>query len=324
MSKTEIENVLSSIRRLVTEDHRPIHRQDTPSADKLVLTPSLRIGPPRPEVRQSFRAAEPLRLVAAKPDDQATPTSHHAASALEAALQGHREEWEPDGTEALSSASWPVEWDATDSDGTESAERGQRDEVVSEASRTPSSPVAGAQLPAGRGTDEDNTWDDFLAEHRSAPLLAAEQAHLWRPAPRRDAEPADGKAGPVETTESGSSDLSVPVSQMAEAKPTEKAIPSDGDLERDGDDLELDGKEDDSPWPASEPADLPDARLEDGVSERAPQEDLSSLDEVLLRDMIRDVLREELQGELGERITRNVRKLVRAELARALTARELI
>jgi hypothetical protein len=29
-----------------------------------------------------------------------------------------------------------------------------------------------------------------------------------------------------------------------------------------------------------------------------------------------------LQGELGERITRNVRKLVRAELARALTDRD--
>jgi hypothetical protein len=30
-----------------------------------------------------------------------------------------------------------------------------------------------------------------------------------------------------------------------------------------------------------------------------------------------------LQGELGERITRNVRKLVRAEINRALMARDL-
>ncbi|GHC46846.1 DUF2497 domain-containing protein [Neogemmobacter tilapiae] len=40
-----------------------------------------------------------------------------------------------------------------------------------------------------------------------------------------------------------------------------------------------------------------------------------------LRDLVREVLRAELQGEFGERITRNVRKLVRAEIARALMSR---
>jgi hypothetical protein len=43
--------------------------------------------------------------------------------------------------------------------------------------------------------------------------------------------------------------------------------------------------------------------------------------EAVLRALIRDVLREELQGVMGERVTRNLRKLVRAEIARALTAR---
>ncbi|MBD3764242.1 MAG: glycerol-3-phosphate dehydrogenase [Rhodobacterales bacterium] len=46
------------------------------------------------------------------------------------------------------------------------------------------------------------------------------------------------------------------------------------------------------------------------------------IDEEALREMVRDILREELQGALGERITRNVRKLVRAEIARALTTRD--
>lgn len=315
MSKTEIEDVLSSIRRLVTEDHRPLQRPNAPSADKLVLTPALRIETPHPEVRPSFGAAEPLRLVAAKPDDPATPPSHHAAAALEAALQGHQEDWEPDGTEALSSASWSVEWDAADTDGGEPPERGPRDEGVAEAS-PPSSPATGTQAPSRRGADEDDIWDDFLAEHRSAPLLAAEQAQLWRPAPRRDAEPSAGEAGAVETTEDGSADLSVPIRRAAGSEPTDVVMPSAENLEHDGED-------DDGPWPASEPADLPDVRLEDGVPERDPQEDPPGLDEVLLRALIRDVLREELQGELGERITRNVRKLVRAELARALTARDL-
>ena len=41
-------------------------------------------------------------------------------------------------------------------------------------------------------------------------------------------------------------------------------------------------------------------------------------DEQVLRDLVRDLIREELQGALGERITRNVRKLVRSELNRVL------
>ncbi|MCC6305587.1 MAG: hypothetical protein IT545_10385 [Rhodobacteraceae bacterium] len=41
-----------------------------------------------------------------------------------------------------------------------------------------------------------------------------------------------------------------------------------------------------------------------------------------LRDLVAEIVREELQGALGERITRNVRKLVRAEIARALAGRQ--
>jgi hypothetical protein len=38
---------------------------------------------------------------------------------------------------------------------------------------------------------------------------------------------------------------------------------------------------------------------------------------------VAQLIREELQGELGTRITRNVRKLVRREIQRALAARDL-
>ena len=45
------------------------------------------------------------------------------------------------------------------------------------------------------------------------------------------------------------------------------------------------------------------------------------LDEEMLRELVGEIVRQELQGPLGERITRNVRKLVRREINRALTAR---
>lgn len=51
-------------------------------------------------------------------------------------------------------------------------------------------------------------------------------------------------------------------------------------------------------------------------------EEDSILDEETLRDMVSELVRAELQGELGDRITRNVRKLVRREIQRALSTRE--
>ena len=52
-------------------------------------------------------------------------------------------------------------------------------------------------------------------------------------------------------------------------------------------------------------------------------DDEAALDEDSLRAMIADLVREELQGVLGERITRNVRRLVRREIQRALAMRDL-
>ncbi|MBO9406821.1 hypothetical protein J7399_05235 [Shimia sp. R9_1] len=52
-------------------------------------------------------------------------------------------------------------------------------------------------------------------------------------------------------------------------------------------------------------------------------EETSEIDEAMLREMVADIVRQELQGALGERITRNVRKLVRREIHRALAAHDL-
>ncbi|MBY4893038.1 hypothetical protein KUL25_09705 [Rhodobacteraceae bacterium N5(2021)] len=54
-----------------------------------------------------------------------------------------------------------------------------------------------------------------------------------------------------------------------------------------------------------------------------PETDDGILDEDTLREIIVDVVREELQGVLGQRITRNVRKMVRREIRLALAAEDL-
>lgn len=58
----------------------------------------------------------------------------------------------------------------------------------------------------------------------------------------------------------------------------------------------------------------------DSSPEPAPSQ---VVDEKILRDLVAEIVRSELQGALGERITQNLRKLVRREIHRALAARDL-
>lgn len=51
--------------------------------------------------------------------------------------------------------------------------------------------------------------------------------------------------------------------------------------------------------------------------------DSAEIDEEHLREIVAQMVRAELQGKLGERITRNVRKLVRREIHQALLTRDL-
>lgn len=54
----------------------------------------------------------------------------------------------------------------------------------------------------------------------------------------------------------------------------------------------------------------------------APRPALADLDEEMLQALVQRIVHEELQGALGERITRNVRKLVRQEIQRSLSTRD--
>lgn len=66
-------------------------------------------------------------------------------------------------------------------------------------------------------------------------------------------------------------------------------------------------------------------RVVEGVEatdETSAEPGADALDEAALADLIAECVHRELQGELGERITRNVRKLVRREIHRALAMRD--
>lgn len=66
------------------------------------------------------------------------------------------------------------------------------------------------------------------------------------------------------------------------------------------------------------------------ASETAPSKDEApeqpvpaAIDEDALRALVVEMVRQELGGELGERITQNVRKLVRREINRVLTSQDI-
>lgn len=71
-------------------------------------------------------------------------------------------------------------------------------------------------------------------------------------------------------------------------------------------------------------ADLAPTDLETRIAQDVMLRDIGGqIDDAALRDVVLQVLREELAGDMGERITRNVRKLVRREINRVLASRDL-
>jgi hypothetical protein len=71
-----------------------------------------------------------------------------------------------------------------------------------------------------------------------------------------------------------------------------------------------------------EPQDTNDGAEADGDDAAVAEETV--IDEAMLRTVVAQLVREELHGQLGERITLQVRKLVRAEIAKALDERNYL
>lgn len=183
------------------------------------------------------------------------------------------------------------------------------------------SPEMPADRPAGDGAAHRTAADDVVADDGAADGDVADDGAA-DPAADPSAENVDEwTAGPG-------------VTRRAEAANTETdSLDEPFDIwARATDDFEL-------PHDYAEDADFEEAERrgsDAGAAHRPPSttsrtsvplslSDLSTglVDEDGLRDMIADVVRQELSGELGERITRNVRKLVRREIRQILASEDL-
>lgn len=130
VTNIEIEDVLSSIRRLVSETdrspERPASAPERPAsapdrgasapdrgvtgAERLVLSPALRVADPVLRLPQQddpvLRLPQQDHPVLRLPPQDDTPPPAARAAVIEAALAGAAEEWEPDGSEAQPVMDW--------------------------------------------------------------------------------------------------------------------------------------------------------------------------------------------------------------------------
>ncbi len=372
VSNIEIEDVLSSIRRLVSEETgsqpRPEPVRQPPEENRLVLTPSLRVLDDSAETLTSIDEAEDLHQT-----DDGTPWNDPDATLYKAA------QIEPDAVSESengdNAVSEPETGDNAGDDPFFMAEYADEDTPVAPVSDTDNQgratlsdvfvmvneahQIDGDSMPEdesdwsgddasdlenelqdddpqlpGEPDDHENVSSENLDLDDLTPLsdkIAAletaigETQDQWEP----DGAAGDDYAGtPVRTLQWQDHEVEDPVSVGAGefGGETTQEIPHAAEI--DGDttqeiphSAEIDGDTAQEIPHAAEQGFDTDG--EDATELDFLVGDDSIMDEESLRELVADIVREELQGALGERITRNVRKLVRREIHRALTTQQL-
>lgn len=372
VSNAEIEDVLSSIRRLVSENATPefgpvatggATEADKHAAsglaahdfnDKLVLTPAFRVHETTdpigvhheqaPDVSGSDEGEDADLL---SDERQAEPTAHtlHLTDPLSVIKEDDGVEETASSDEEVAPVSDAIfshhggtEAPIGDPDGeTEAAPQDMTfSEELDELQSAPEGAAdASATAPEGlseRAEAVENSSESEVREepdqqeqhvqtldHRVAELEAAvnESAVEFEP----DFGDAVEDLGPgiflrrraeVETAQGEAHGLSD--AAQAEDRPDQSWEAFDAEVEAfvSGSD-EFEGQ--------AQSIDPTEERPEDAILK--DEDEIDFLDEDMLREMVARLVREELQGAVGEKITRNVRRLVRREVERALTLKSL-
>jgi hypothetical protein len=336
VSKSEIEDVLSSIRRLVSENTGAVRRDAAilQAADKLVLTPAFRVDEDDAETTEAQTGADQAEDVGAAEADEPSP-EHAVAEVIDAhAAPVEAETVSEVGGEPL--AAEPDSGEMSLPDGAPQAAASIESELV----QTENATEDAAEAPAPRavspleqriaeleavvaqsaaefepdGSEVEVRHEEFMfhrhaaAESKPDQVLSAE--------PITDAGPAPEPEAPVSSPEVVvAPDAEVAVAPDAEDVPNDEPVVESDEWE----DVEVSS---DASAPADEWDELgePDAETEPDTGAEGDAE--AVIDENALRELVARMVREELQGSVGERITHNVRRMVRREISRALSLQE--
>lgn len=299
-SDRNVEDVLSSVRRLVSNELPRMPRpQPAKPAAALVLTEAHRI-PERPT---------PIRR-------QNTMSLEDRIAELEAAVSARSDEWEPDGSEdqeqhrphRIIYTRPPTEEEKS---GRKTTLRLSQIALIETGPANEDEPEAAPQEPLAFRHDGAESTDSEQEATTTEQAITEEIT-----------ETVSNIAGDALAEDAAfNAALADAVKRSIEEIPAEEAADTDAE-----------------PAPETSEAEATTVAVEveaeaDEVNETAPEPtniaapvaapvalDQINLDD--LRPLVSSLIREELQGELGERITRNVRKLVRREINRALSGRE--
>ena len=371
VTNAEVEDVLSSIRRLVSEDKRPLQSlRKIPVSDRLVLTPALRVAdepavsdpedapraeaprPPAPSIESLITDDSPIDVygdgqgqaaLARQPEEDYSDDPYGFDEGDDLLEEDDDAHLQKTVTEDLEEDDWSDDLELS-SEGADEAEEEEDD--LSDALQARIRTVT-SDDPAEE--EDEDLSDPEEVEEIEEPVRVAEAAKVVEepePAPAVAERPLDKSA----VLSSKIAALETAIGQIAGT--WEPDDPGESDYA--GTEAEAMDWEDDEPLaeeeavttaavrpqPVSPPAApepktaratvTPEPAPEPQPVWQAPEaagldlaDDTQFIDEEALRDLVAEIVRSELQGALGERITRNVRKLVRREIHRALTAQEL-
>lgn len=353
--KLDVEDVLSSIRRLVSEEARA--PEDAPSdtvdevdaPEKLVLTPSLRVpgdeDKPAPTSDLEQRISDIEALVADEVQAHAPVAElgeeEDASTAAMFAQLGDKMA-EPTSSEPLETPEEANE----DLGVLEVSSLDMPEEDFTEKLRAFNANSAPTEPEVVQPSDADAAAEVDTPEYQAfrplgpaepettAPPVDVEVMEDLEPAVEREAEAADN----FPTDSPFEADLTAepaPEPDFAAAEPelesvvepeTEPAFEPKAEPPLRAPVIERPEIVDEAEEPtlASAQPEEPQLRASsfDEEIDFTADESGNLIDEDMLREIVSDMVRSELQGELGDRITRNVRKLVRREIHRALASRD--
>ncbi len=323
VTNAEVEDVLSSIRRLVSEERRPMQAHKTaPAPDRLVLTPALRVtdecesAAKDTPVENHLRSGDDAKDVMPETDSSAEPQDgpdwSDAVAQEKAADQDNDQ-----ASQVLDLTGHELE--NTTADQPEHEAAGSEGAIEPQVAKTASLSAKIEALEAAIGNISD-TWepdepgkDDYSGTEAPAMKWEDDVDHDALGAPvgiDKDDDTAEATGAQAETwTQAETGIEEEPALAEAAASMPEHAMP-DQDFDEDNFAFVSDAQD-------AEPD------VDQGGVSKVDRNPDQFLDEAALRNLISEILRTELQGALGERITRNVRKLVRREINRALTAQDL-
>ncbi|UWQ76046.1 hypothetical protein [Leisingera sp. M658] len=379
VTHAEIEDVLSSIRRLVSDDSRSGPAAPEPAA-RLVLTPALRVqedGPDCPPVTDPA-TAEPKAVVSGDPEQvggtapdleaEAPIAFRHRNSVAEIAspLDDWQAEAEQDtGLQAVQPEPGQLDTGCLEADRLDADHLNSDPDAGSEHQKPQDTPGAVTDAPWGdpnatlfaaaadaeqpadaTGNLDAETPADSQAPEDSQALqdsqvietAGARAASVVRKIAELEARSARGQAQEPQQWEPDSqteapfaSTVTDTIEWRDEPLSARRAAPQDEDGASAAADTPRDAGAEVLPGPGvndgsavAKAETLAEAAMAGAALETLAEAGDGYLDEDSLRDLVASIVREELQGPLGERITRNVRKLVRREIHRALAAHDLL